>query len=192
MSYTAAGSVSIVTLEQSRAIAETGEPHSFQKSFFGFIDNDGALFAALRALALARAPDSLALFTRHWTVGARGRPYLIEGMHVDLLEGRALGLALTAMDALLLECGTSPGQIADILEAADLPHGLDAESASDELREAAAIPAATTPEAAATAFESFPLDHLSASGLHAWLRAFAAWLRHAHETGQVALFIAEL
>lgn len=192
MSYTAAGSVSTVTPEQARAIAETGEPYSFRESHFGFTDHDGAMYTALRSLALARAPDPLALFIRHWAVGARGRSYLIEGMHFDFLEGRALELALTATDALLLECATRPELISDILEAADLPHGLDAESAADELRDAAATPAPSTPEAAATAFEEYPLDHLSPGGLHAWLRAFAACLRHAHATSQVALFISEL
>jgi hypothetical protein len=193
MPYFAAGRVVIVTPEEAGAIADTGNLDiAFEREAgLTVVDIDGALFCALRALARARAPEALSLFTRHWAVSERGRNHLVEGDHADLLEGDTLARALAATDALLSECQAHPDRIAAILEAADLPHGMAADDAEAALRSIAGSPAPATVAEATEAFEAdFATDHLSTIGLHAWLRAFAAWMRDAQATGQAVVHLA--
>ncbi len=192
MPYFAAGRVVTVTPDEARTIAATGDVEIALSKHAGLdvMDIDGALFCALQALASERAPQALGLFTRHWTSGDGGRSRMIGGDHADLLAGDALDSALLAVDALLLECRTHPARIAALLEAADLPHGMDAETAEDDLREVASSPAPATVAEANAAFKAaYPGDHLPAAALHAWLVAFATSMRHACAAGDVVAHV---
>jgi len=193
MPYFAAGRVVTVTPDEARAIAGTGDMHAVlsKHAAIDVLDIDGALFCALRALASERAPRELRLFIEHWTSSDDGRSRMVGGDHADLLAGAELESALAAVEAILLECRENAGAIAAILEAADLPHGMDAESAEAELYEAASRAAPQTLAEANAAFKAaYPGDHLSAAALHAWLEGFATALRCARSAGEVVVHLA--
>lgn len=187
MPYFAAGRVVTVTPEEARATAGTNivDIAMSKGAALDVMDIDGALLRALYALASEKAPHALRLFIDHWTTGSDGRRYMIAGDHANVLSGDALDAALAATEALLLDCMTNPEAIAATLEAADLPHGMDAESASADLYEAASRAAPKTVAEANAAFDAaYAGDHLSAKSLYAWLAAFAATLRHARDAGE--------
>ena len=193
MPYFAAGRVVTVTPDEASTIAATGDVEIAMSkgTALDVMDIDGALFCALHALASERAPRELRLFTEHWTTSDGGRSCMVAGDHADLLVGDALEAALVAVEALLLECRTHPEAIAAILEAADLPHGMDADSAHADLYEAAHRAAPKTVAEANAAFKAaYAGDHLSATSLHAWLTAFATSLRCARAAGEAVVHVA--
>jgi len=115
MSFTAYSLVLTVSPEESvELISEAGDVDSVfatSESPLMVLDNDGALYCVLHALARARAPVELELFTRFWTPSG-GRFLMQDGKHKEDLAGNDLTVALSAVEALLQDFESKPREIA--------------------------------------------------------------------------------
>jgi hypothetical protein len=148
-----------------------------------------ALTVTLGTLALARAPEALALFTRY-LVRNNGRWWAAEGRQSELLEGEALASALAATEALLSEWGSRPADMAAVLAECAWFRSCEHLDLARRIAEAASSPAASSIDDWKLAFHR---DHeaqdLNVFALYAWLQSFAGLLRLARARGGVVIHI---
>lgn len=192
MSFTAHSLVLMVSPAESHELmAEGGEPQSAfatSESPLPVADEDGALYSVLHALARARAPVELELFTRFWAPSA-GSFQIQEGEHKELLAGKALRGALSAVEALLRDFESKPREIATVV-AAVLPYGESAKDLEEALQEAVSLPLPRSLDESREAVESeFGNGSFPMSALVAWLRAFQMRLACALESGNAVVHV---
>jgi hypothetical protein len=192
MSFTAHSLVLIVSPEQSlELMAEGGEPQSafeISESPLSVADDDGVLYSVLHALAQARAPEELKTFTRPWAP-SNGSFQIQEGEHKELLKGETLKVALSAVEALLRDFESKPGEIAAVV-ATVLPYGESVKDVEEGLREAVSAPLPHSLEESTEAVESeFGNGDFPMSALVAWIRAFQMRLAYALESGNAVVHV---
>ncbi len=182
MSYTLHSLIVIVSPAESRELmTEDGDANTafeLSESPLYTADEDAALYYALHALARARAPTQLGLFTRFWAPSAES--FQIQGgRHKERLAGKAMKIAISAVEALLRDFESSPAEIAAIV-AAILPYGESAEDLQGALREAVSLPWPRSLEESTDAVKSnFNKGGFPMGALVAWLRAFQMRLVYA-------------
>ncbi len=192
MSFTAHSLVLIVSPEESNELmADGGEPQAAfatSESPLPVADDDGALYSVLHALARARAPAELALFTRFWAPSV-GSFQIRPGEHKERLAGKTLRVALSAVDTLLEDFESKPGEIAAVV-AANLSYGDSAKDLEEALKEAVSSLMPSSLDESRDAVESeFGNGGFPMSALVAWLRAFQMRLAYALESGNAVLHV---